>query len=279
MNLDILHNARESASDSPPKLVSFISDEVKQCLVLKEQALSAIHSGILITDPNDTDHPIIYANDGFSRMTGYSREEVIGVNCRFLQGPETDRNTVAIVRDTIERGDSCNVLLLNYRKDGSTFWNQLDIFPVREHEDPDGQLLYFVGVQTDVTERIRTEQARAEAEHKVVELGKRLSSVLRIMPTGFILLDKEERFEFVNPHAEVLLGRSQDSVLGHNFQDVFPRPAYAPFWSHYDVAKRERQEVTFVEFSEVLRMRLKVHIVPTEDSLSIFFQNVTGDCD
>jgi PAS domain S-box-containing protein len=279
MNLNILHNATESPSTPPPKPVGFISDEVKQRLALKEQALSAIHGGVIITDPNETDNPIIYANDGFSRMTGYSREEVIGANCRFLQGAGTDRSAVTIIRDTVEHGGACSVLLLNYRKDGSAFWNQLDISPVRENEDPDGRLLYFVGVQTDATERILTERARAEADRQVVELGKRLSSALRIMPTGFILLDREDRFEFVNPHAEVLLGRSQDSVLGHNIQEMFPRAAAAPFWSQYDVAKRERREVTFIEFSEILGMRLKVNIIPTEDSLSIFFLNVTGDGD
>ena len=93
-------------------------------LRLRDRAIRAVASGILITDPNQPDNPIIYASPGFERLTGYSAGEVVGRNCRFLQGKDTDRKVVAQVREAIRAGEQCDVELLNYRKDGTAFWTR-----------------------------------------------------------------------------------------------------------------------------------------------------------
>lgn len=103
--------------------------------------------GVLITDARLTDNPIIYANPGFSRLTGYQHEEIIGRNCRFLQGAETDRGTVAQIRLAVAARNPFHGTILNYRKDGTTFVNQLTIGPIRAAEDS----RYFIGLQLDVT--------------------------------------------------------------------------------------------------------------------------------
>jgi len=117
-------------------------------LLLRDRAIATMVQGLVITDPNEPDNPMIYVNDSFLKMTGYERREVIGRNCRFLQGPETDPESVARIREAIRQERPCLVDLLNYRKDGSRFWNGLSISPIRDRA---GRLTHFVGVQTDVS--------------------------------------------------------------------------------------------------------------------------------
>lgn len=134
---------------------------MREQLALRERALAATAEGITIADARLPDNPLIYANAGFERLTGYSASEVIGKNCRFLQGPGTDQATLERLREAIRERREVTVLLLNYRKDGSAFWNRLSITPVR---DESGEVTHFIGVQSDVTEQKRTEEALSEAK-------------------------------------------------------------------------------------------------------------------
>ncbi len=126
----------------------------EELLHLRDRAIQAVKQGILITDPNQADNPIIYASPGFLQMTGYSAEEVVGRNCRFLQGVDTSAVTVARVREAVRDQRPCTEELLNYRKDGTSFWNELSLAPVTAEGST---VTHFVGVQTDVTERRRLE--------------------------------------------------------------------------------------------------------------------------
>jgi len=107
--------------------------------------------GLVITDPRLPDHPIISVNPAFSTITGYSEAEALGRNPRFLQGPKTDPATLAEISARLKNNLGVHVTQLNYRKDGSTFWNDLRIDPVF---DGAGKPRYFVGLITDVSERI-----------------------------------------------------------------------------------------------------------------------------
>lgn len=101
-------------------------------LALKDRALDVAAEGITIADAREPDRPLIYANEGFERMTGYPVAEVLGRNCRFLQGPATDPAAMAEIRAALAESRACVVEILNYRKDGSAFWNRLSITPVRD---------------------------------------------------------------------------------------------------------------------------------------------------
>ena len=116
-------------------------------------------TGFLLTDPRLDDHPIVYVNEPFLEMTGYPADEVLGRNCRFLQGEDTDEAAIDELRRAIADERPATVELVNYRKDGTPFLNQLHISPVR---DGDGRLVHFVGVQIDVTAR-RGRRGRAAA--------------------------------------------------------------------------------------------------------------------
>jgi diguanylate cyclase (GGDEF)-like protein/PAS domain S-box-containing protein len=114
------------------------------------RALEAVTHGITITDPHQPDNPIVYANAAFEQLTGYSAEEAIGRNCRFLQGSERNQPSLEEVRAAIREERECRVVVRNYRKDGTLFWQELSISAVRDEQ---GRLTHFVGVHADVTER------------------------------------------------------------------------------------------------------------------------------
>ena len=142
-------------------------------------AVRATRMPMLITDPARPDNPIVFANEAFQTLTGYTREEVIGRNCRFLQGPETDPETIATLREAIREGRDIAVDLLNYRKDGSKFWNALYLSPVRSD---DGRIRFFFASQLDVTDRVvaqaRVLQQKAEIEQKVATRTSDLAAAL-----------------------------------------------------------------------------------------------------
>ncbi|KAF0890558.1 hypothetical protein E2562_003770, partial [Oryza meyeriana var. granulata] len=113
-----------------------------------KDALSSLQQTFVVSDATRPDCPIIYASEGFFTMTGYSPKEVVGRNCRFLQGPDTDRDEVAKIRDAVKHGRSFCGRLLNYRKDGTPFWNLLTVTPIR---DNNGKVIKFIGMQVEVS--------------------------------------------------------------------------------------------------------------------------------
>lgn len=117
-------------------------------------AVRATRMPMVITDPEQDDNPIVFCNVAFQELSGYTRDEIIGRNCRFLQGPETDPATVSQVREAIATGDAIDVDLLNYRKDGTTFWNALYLSPVR---DKNGVIRFFFASQLDVSDRVEAQ--------------------------------------------------------------------------------------------------------------------------
>lgn len=124
-------------------------------LLLMERAINSSSNGVLIADASDPENHIIYANPSFERITGYKAEEAIGKNCRFLQGGDRDQPALDKLRQAIMHGKECQVVLRNYRKDGSEFWNELSISPVY---NASRHLTHFVGIQNDISDRKRYEQ-------------------------------------------------------------------------------------------------------------------------
>ena len=143
---------------------------------LLERAVDQADVGITIADTRTDDEPLIYVNEGFERMTGYPVEEAVGRNCRFLQGEDTDPETVATLRAAIENAEPASVDIRNYRKDGTPFWNHLDISPV---VDDDGELTHYFGFQRDVTERKRLQDELHEQNERLEDFASVLSHDLR----------------------------------------------------------------------------------------------------
>jgi PAS domain S-box-containing protein len=128
------------------------------------QILDSCVNGVTLADPDLPDAPIVYANKAFERMTGYTQPEIVGRNCRFLQGADRDQPGRQILREAITRREPAEATLRNYRKNGDIFVNRLNIRPLR---CPKGNVMYYLGVQYDVTEMVR-------AETEIGRLGERL---------------------------------------------------------------------------------------------------------
>jgi PAS domain S-box-containing protein len=161
-----------------PGVAGAAEDRVR---ALREQAIVATDICFAITDPHQPDNPLVWVNPAFTRVTGYSLAESVGRNCRFLQGPRTDPRAVAAIREAIEERQPARVTLLNYRADGTAFWNQLSLTPVF---DGQGELISFVGVQSDVTARVSVERERKAAfaaERRARETSQAAERRLQLM--------------------------------------------------------------------------------------------------
>lgn len=131
-------------------------------------AVETTRMPMIVTDPKRDDNPVIFANNAFLEMTGYTMEEILGRNCRFLQGPETDQSVISQVREAVVLEQELAVEVINYRKDGSTFWNALFVSPV--YNDA-GELIYFFSSQLDISRRRDAEEGLRQAQ-KMEALGQ-----------------------------------------------------------------------------------------------------------
>ena len=142
-------------------------------LNLNRRIFRSVTSGITVASATSPDMPLVYVNPAFEVMTGYALEEVIGKNCRFLQGKDKDQPALTVVREAIRERREVVVILKNYRKDGTFFWNELSLSPIRNR---DGVVTHIVGIQSDATARVEFEAALRESE-KLAAVGRLASSI------------------------------------------------------------------------------------------------------
>lgn len=231
--------------------------------VLFEQAMAQTRMAICLTDPHQDDNPIIFANRAFRSLTGYDEDEIIGRNCRFLQGPDTSREPVAKLRHAIEDEEVTVVEMLNYRKDGSSFWNALHIGPIY---DNDGKLVYHFGSQWDVSD-VRV--ARAEEHHARMlarELSHRMKNMFSVISgivnvTGRVRGIESEASE-INDRIQAL-GRAYETTLDDATSGTIQlgqalRAILAPYGGDTDRLKLEGNGAR-VNFSTISMVGLIVH--------------------
>ena len=181
---------------------------------LFEAVVENVNDAVVVTGANlEPPGPrIVYVNPAYTRMTGYRLEEVIGRNPGFLRGPdtETDRAARARIRRALRRGEPVREELLNFRKDGTPFWVEISIVPVR---DAQGRITHFASAQRETTERRRMEDELRAAT-------RRLEAVIRAWPLAFVALDSEARVELWNPAAERIFGWTAEEVIGRRLPTV-----------------------------------------------------------
>ena len=177
---------------------------------IRERALNATMNSIVITNPKLPDNPIVYCNPAFEKITGYSQIEVLGKNCRFLQGPDTSKEKINIIKEAIAQNKGCKVVLLNYRKDGTPFWNELSISPINDSE---GNLVSFIGIQSDITERINAEIALRKSE-------KTSRLIFEQSGDGLILFDETGTILEWNRSLENISEISSKEAIGKKLWDV-----------------------------------------------------------
>ncbi|KAB2527151.1 PAS domain-containing protein [Pseudomonas sp. GXM4] len=142
---------------------------------LLQMVINASNDGIVVAEKEgEQDNILIYVNPAFERMTGYSSEEILYQDCRFLQAGDRDQPSLQLIRETLREGGSCRETLRNYRKDGTPFWNELSLSTIKNADD--GQT-YFIGVQKDVTLQVKAQQRVAQLEAQVAALQSELAAL------------------------------------------------------------------------------------------------------
>jgi PAS domain S-box-containing protein len=202
-------------------------------LRLMERAVAAAGSGITILDARSSEYPVAYANSAFLALTGYSGEELSGKNLRMLRGPDTDVAALTELRDALAAGREARVLLKNYRKDGTAFWNDLQAAPLF---DAASRITHYVVVQTDVTDRLATGKLEARhleafAAERTRELEETLrhvedrrrftETVLNGLSAGLITTDASGKLSFANRAALHTLGMSLADCMGRSVVEIF----------------------------------------------------------
>uniref|UniRef100_A0ACD5H3J6 PAS domain-containing protein n=1 Tax=Desertifilum tharense IPPAS B-1220 TaxID=1781255 RepID=A0ACD5H3J6_9CYAN len=188
---------------------------IENRLHLLERAIAASPDGIVISDANAPDCPLIYVNPGFENITGYTASEIIGLNCRFLQGEDKQQPELEQLRNAVRTGQECCLTLRNYRRDGSLFWNELRIAPVR---DEGGNLTHFIGVRRDITERKRAEELERQSQAlRHSEIKNR--ALINAIPDLIFRLEENRRL--VDVKAEKNRHNASES-LAQPIEEVFP---------------------------------------------------------
>ena len=270
--------------------------EIAGGMELNDPFAAAVHATrmpMIITDPRQHDNPIIFVTDAFSALTGYGREEIIGRNCRFLQGPETDPRDVDRIRTAIAERRQVEVAIYNYRKDGTPFWNQLLLAPVR---DAKGEVAYFFASQYDVSAdfaqlaRLKDENSTLEAEYaqsreRLDASQQRFKVILDAIDTAFAIVevrfDAEDRpvdYRFVeaNPAFERQAGVNLCGKWVTEFAPDLER-----FWFEtYGHVARTGEPANFENYAEAFERWFDVRAIrvgrPEDRQIAIFFDDVTA---
>ncbi|WP_346830939.1 PAS domain-containing protein [Pseudomonas abietaniphila] len=143
---------------------------------LLQLVVEASSDGIVVAEQEGDENILIYANPAFEQLTGYSNDEILYQDCRFLQRNDRDQSGLAIIREAIKNRQPCRQIIRNYRKDGSAFWNELSITPVFNDRD---QLTYYIGIQRDVSVEVEVRERVRELEAELVALKKQLAQSKR----------------------------------------------------------------------------------------------------
>ena len=141
---------------------------------LMQLVINASNDGIVVAEREGQDKPVIYVNPAFERMTGYTLDDILYQDCRFLQAGDRDQPALMTIREALDSGGACREILRNYRKDGTHFWNELSLSTVYNEAD---KQTYFVGVQKDVTLQVKAQQRVAQLEAQVAELKDELAAL------------------------------------------------------------------------------------------------------
>lgn len=137
------------------------------------QLVEHAQDGVTVAEKEGDDTILLYVNPAFEQLTGYSSDDILFQDCRFLQGDDTDQTAVHAIRDAIEHNKPIRTILKNYHKDGSVFWNELSITPFYDEVD---KVTYYIGIQKDVTEEVTLSQRLEQAEKRIAELEAQLAN-------------------------------------------------------------------------------------------------------
>jgi len=208
--------------------------KIKKKLMLKNKALKSASNGIVITDALKPDNPIVYFNPAFKKLTGYTKEEILHKNCRFLQRDDRQQEAISKLKDAINKGESCRATLRNYKKDGTLFWNELHITPITNSK---GIVTNYIGILNDITNKKIIED---EKNHLATIFDESLNEI-------HVFDAKTLKFINVNYGAQKSLGYTLDEFINMTPIDITPFKDEAELRETIDVLQNENIEKLEIE--------------------------------
>ncbi len=204
-----------NAGEAPTTHIAVVQEitlrkKAEEALRIRDHAFASSSNGIVISDARDDDHPIIYCNPAFEKLTGYTQSEVLGRNCRFLQGDDRDQSARGAISSALSNGEEVSAQLRNYRKDGSMFWTELRISPVY---DDLGELTHFIGFQNDVTDRVQAELSLRESE-------LRFRNLCSNAPVGIFIDGPDGECTYVNEKFSEIVGLGSSDAIGEGWRNA-----------------------------------------------------------
>ncbi|MFM6195159.1 MAG: PAS domain S-box protein [Planktothrix sp.] len=271
-------------SDGKPKQILGAATDiterkrVEERLRLSERAIAYSSNGIVISDARQPDYPIVFVNPAFEKVTGYSGKEAIGKNSRFLQGTDDNQSQLKKIRKALAQKKDCNVILRNYRKDGSLFWNKLNISPIYDDE---GNLTHYLGIQNDITEIKLAEERLGQQvirERLIATITQRiresldLKSILSTMVTEvkqFLKADRVLVYRIYPDHSGSVIAEAVNPECPSLIEQIFSEEIFPPechqLYIHGKITsianiKKSHLSACLVDFLETFQVQAKVAV-------------------
>jgi len=243
-------------------------------LKLLESVITNTTDAVLITEAEPLDEPgprIVYVNEAFTQMTGYTAEEMMGKTPRILQGPKSDKNELKRLSEAMRRFQPCEITIVNYHKNGDEFWINFAVSPVTDEK---GRHTHFIAIQRDVTQRKKEDvQKQALAEAFTASLAER-NTILESIGDAFFALDENWIITYWNNMAEKVMGKSRSEVLNKNIWEIYPKGADSPAYTKYQEAFETKKAVHFELYSIYLKTWSDISIFPTGNGLSVYVRDI-----
>ncbi|TFF37544.1 PAS domain-containing protein [Mucilaginibacter psychrotolerans] len=247
--------------------ITALKEEERQ-LRLLESVITNTNDAVLITEAEPLDEPeprIIYVNNAFTKMTGYTAAEVVGKTPRILQGPKSDRAALARLSAALRKWQSCEITIINYKKNGEEFWINMSVTPVANEK---GWFTHWIAIERDVTEQ-------KLAEQKLISSYQERNDILESIGDGFFAIDKNWTINYWNKRAEIILKKPREEVVGHDLRDLYPELPGPTTYEHYKRAFEEKTVQSFETFSPAVNRWFDVMVYPSESGLSVYFKDIT----
>ena len=244
-------------------------------LKLLESVILSTSDIVIITEaePIDTPGPIIiYVNEAFSLLTGYSSEEVIGKSPRILQGKNTDRRELDRLKRCLKNWEKCEITVLNYKKNGEEFWNNMSVSPV---SDKNGWFTHWISIERDVTAIKNEEFQKAMAAEEIIRVYAERNTILETIGDAFFAVDKNWIITYWNYKAEILLGKTRLETLGKHLNEIYDKEKYPLSYLSYNKALNENKEQHFEKYFTSLNLWFEISAYPSVKGLSIYFRDIT----
>jgi PAS domain S-box-containing protein len=242
--------------------------EREQQLKLFESVVLNTKDAVLITEAEPFNEPgprILYVNEAFTKMTGYTSEEVIGKTPRLLQGKKSNTEELRRLGESLRKWEPCEITILNYKKTGEEFWVTFSVTPVADEK---GWYTHWISIERDITEQVNQEQKLLEANRKIV-------NTLESIQDGFYALDTNWVITYWNKEAELLLKTKREEIIGKNIWEIYSDLFPAKFHTEYHRAINENIPVRFEEYLSILDCWFEMSIFPSEDGLTVYFKDIT----